>query len=70
MKVVAGNPSQNILEQINRYMSGTPPHSYKQWCWCVQRDFNIVRGLRERLFIQVLLSVMVQNFFEIFWPGL
>ena len=41
-----------------------PPHPYKQCCQCVQRDFNIVRGdWGEELFIQTLLSVMLQNLF-------
>ena len=44
------NPWQNILEQINRYMSGTLPHPYKQYCQYVQRDCSIIRGGRRRTF--------------------
>ena len=64
-------PGQNIFEQINRYMSGSSPLNPINNVISVCRETaTLLEEVGERLFIQALLSVKLQNLLQIFWPGL
>ena len=64
------NLGQNTLHQIDRYMSGTPPHPANNVVSLCRETSTLLKGVGERLFIQALPLVMLQNLFQIFWPGL